>query len=130
MEQEAKKSNKILDFFVKTLNGMAYGLFATLIIGTILGTIGGFFANGAGNGFCDFMFNLIGDGKGSGLAYLLQMLTGAGIGIGIALALKCDPLKTIVLGAVDELSAYLSLSAKFVKDNTIFTNVAKQCSKT
>ena len=33
---QEKKNNKILDFFMKTLNGMAYGLFATLIIGTIL----------------------------------------------------------------------------------------------
>lgn len=34
-----KKSNPVLDFFWKTLNGMAYGLFSTLIIGTIFGTI-------------------------------------------------------------------------------------------
>ena len=42
---EEKQNNKILDFFIKTLNGMAYGLFATLIIGTIIGTIGTFFKN-------------------------------------------------------------------------------------
>ena len=34
------KENKVLDFFIKTLNGMAYGLFATLIVGTIIKTIG------------------------------------------------------------------------------------------
>ena len=46
--EEAKKENKVLDFFTKTLNGMAYGLFATLIIGTIFGTIGTLFGYGAG----------------------------------------------------------------------------------
>ena len=29
---EEKKSKKVLNFFITTLNGMAYGLFATLII--------------------------------------------------------------------------------------------------
>ena len=41
MEKEEKKSKKILNFVIKTMNGMAYGLFATLIVGTILATIGG-----------------------------------------------------------------------------------------
>ena len=52
---EEKKVNKVGEFFIKTLNGMAYGLFATLIIGTIFGTIGTLFGYGAGNPFCDFM---------------------------------------------------------------------------
>ena len=42
-EDEPKKENKVLSFLITTLNGMAYGLFATLIIGTIIATIGGFF---------------------------------------------------------------------------------------
>ena len=40
--KEVKKENKILEFFMQTLNGMAIGLFATLIIGTIFGAIGYF----------------------------------------------------------------------------------------
>ena len=40
---EVKKGKKVLDFVIKTMNGMAYGLFSTLIVGTILATIGGFF---------------------------------------------------------------------------------------
>ena len=112
-----KEEKPILNFFIKTLNGMAYGLFATLIIGTIFATIGGLFKYGAGNGFCDFMANVIGDGKG-GLSYVLQILTGAGIGVGISLALKFDPLKTVVLAAVGELAAYFSLTTKFVTDAT------------
>ena len=112
-----KEEKPVLNFFIKTLNGMAYGLFATLIIGTIFATIGGLFKYGQGNGFCDFMASVIGDGKG-GLSYVLQILTGAGIGVGISLALKFDPLKTVVLAAVGELAAYFSLTTKFVTDAT------------
>ena len=112
-----KENKPVLNFLIKTLNGMAYGLFATLIIGTIFATIGGLFKYGEGNPFCDFMFNVIGNGKG-GISYVLQILTGAGIGVGIALALKFDPLKTIVLAGAGELAAYFSLSTKFVTDPT------------
>ena len=110
-----EKDNKVLDFFIKTLNGMAYGLFATLIIGTILGTIGTLFSYGEGNGFCDFMTSIFGTGK-NGISFVFQVLTGAGIGVGIALALKFDPLKTVVLAAVGEAAAYFSLSTKFVSE--------------
>ncbi|MCR5332657.1 MAG: PTS sugar transporter subunit IIC [Bacilli bacterium] len=113
--QEEKKSKKVLEFFSKTLNGMAYGLFATLIIGTIFGTIGMLFHYGEGKKFCDFMFTIFGNGS-TGISYVLQILTGAGIGVGIALALKFDPLKTIVLAAVGEGAAYFSLTTKFVTE--------------
>lgn len=118
-----KKPNLILDFFTKTLNGMAYGLFATLIIGTIFGTIATLFNYGAGNPFCDFMNMILtssfNEGK-FGLAFILQVLTGAGIGVGIALSLKFDPLKTVVLAAVGECAALFSLSTKFVEQPGAF----------
>ena len=113
MENEKINRKTVGEFFIKTLNGMAYGLFATLIIGTIFATIGTLFSYGSGNSFCDFMTNIIGTGKG-GISYVLQILTGAGIGVGIALALKFDPLKTITLAVVGEGAAYFSLSTKFV----------------
>lgn len=118
-----KKPNRVLDFFTKTLNGMAYGLFATLIIGTIFGTIATLFNYGAGNPFCDFMNMILtssfNEGK-FGLAFILQVLTGAGIGVGIALSLKFDPLKTVVLAAVGECAALFSLSTKFVEQPGAF----------
>lgn len=115
MEETEKKKNRIGEFFITTLNGMAHGLFATLIVGTIIGTIGGLFLNGNGNPFCDFMFKVLGNSK-SGISYCLQALTGAGIGIGIAMALKMSSLHVIVMGAVGEIAAFLSLSTKFCID--------------
>ena len=117
-EKEISKGQSVKEFFIKTLNGMAYGLFATLIIGTIFGTIGALFNYGAGNGFCDFMVTILGVNGNKGLSYVLQVITGAGIGVGIALALKFDPLKTVVLAAVGELTAYFSLTTKFVTAGT------------
>lgn len=94
------KDKKVLDFFITSLNGMAHGLFATLIVGTILGTA---------EQLCGI----------AGPSHVLQSMTGAGIGAGIALALKFDPLKTIVLSAAGELAAYFSLSTKFVTEGTL-----------
>lgn len=122
--QENKQPNKILDFFMKTLNGTAYGLFATLIIGTILGTIGTFFSYGAGNPFCDFMSRLFSSNAAKpGLAYVFQVLTGAGIGVGVALSLKFDPLKVVLLGVVGQVAAFFSLSTSFVESEAKFTEL-------
>lgn len=116
-EKSVKKENKVMSFLITTLNGMAYGLFATLIIGTILNTIGGFFPNGEGaNEFCKFMNSTI-----CGGATVLQLLTGAGIGVGIALALKLNPLQSIVAAGAGEIAAYFALSTKFVTDGVINT---------
>lgn len=121
---EEKQEKPVLSFLMKTLNGMAYGLFATLIVGTIFATIGKLFSYGAEtSNFCNFinqMFNghtTIVGGKEVGwlgIATILQNLTGAGIGVGIALSLKFDPLKTIVLAAVGEIAACTSLGTTFI----------------
>lgn len=121
IKNEEKLGKKIGNFFITTLNGMAHGLFATLIIGTIIGTIGGLFQSGAGNAFCDFMIKVLGDGK-EGLSLCLQYLTGAGIGIGIAMALKMTSLNVVVMGAVGEIAAFLSLSSKFCIDPSNYTD--------
>ena len=112
---------KILNFFTLTLGGMANGLFATLIIGTIFATIGSFFTIWPESGFCQFMVDVIGTSTHkTGLSNVLQVLTGAGIGVGIALALKFDTLKTICLAAVGELAAYFSMTVN--KEGVLVTN--------
>ena len=52
------KENKVLKFFAKTLNGMAYGLFATLIVGTIFSAIGMIFKS-FNNDFGNFMYGIM-----------------------------------------------------------------------
>lgn len=108
----AMKKNKILDFITVTLSGMANGLFATLIIGTIFSTIGSIFEIWPDNSFCNFMAEAIGTNKvNTGLSYVLKIVTGAGIGVGIALSLKFEPLKVIILGVVGEVAAYFSMGS-------------------
>ena len=119
MENEEKTGKRILNFFIKTMNGMAYGLFATLIAGTILGTIGWLFTFDKDNQICKWIVHAIGDKGASGVSQVLQMLTGAGIGIGIAISLKFDAIKTIVLGLVGETASFFSLSSKFVTEGVI-----------
>ena len=115
MENTQKQPNKILNFFMTTLNGTAYGLFATLIVGTILATIGYFFSLGVDNEFCKFMSRIFSSNAATpGISYVFQVLTGAGIGVGVALSLKFDPLKTVILGVVGEAAAFFSLSTTFV----------------
>lgn len=108
--QERKKI--VLPFLITTLNGMAYGLFATLIVGTIIGTISTLFSKGD-NDVCQFIAKIL--SSKDGVAKILQCLTGAGIGVGIALALKQTPLVTIVIAAVGSLAAYFSLPTSFVE---------------
>ena len=120
VKEQQVGDKKEQNFFIKTLNGMAYGLFATLIIGTIFATIGNLFGYGAETSkFCAFMLHLFNGHKTEtasyiGISNVLQCLTGAGVGIGIALALKFDPLKTIVLASVGEIAACTSLSTSFI----------------
>ena len=81
---KVKKGKKVLDFVIKTMNGMAYGLFSTLIVGTILATIGGFFNESS------YIGKII-----VTVAKFLQNMTGLGIGLGVAWSLKLDGLKMI-----------------------------------
>ncbi|NLV29154.1 MAG: PTS sugar transporter subunit IIC [Erysipelotrichaceae bacterium] len=113
MENEKLTRKKVSDFLLKSLNGMAYGFFATLIIGTIFGTIGTLFKYGQGNPFCDFMVNILGTGD-KGFSNVLQIVTGFGIGVGVGLALKFESLKVITLGFIGQLAAYFSLKTDFV----------------
>ena len=87
---------KILkEIFIDGLSGMASGLFATLIIGTIIVQIGGLIPGPIGQ-------------------YLMMMgkvasaLTGAGIGVGTALRLKASPLVVVSAATAGMTSAFAS----------------------
>lgn len=83
-----KKGAKVLSvvkklcnrWFIDAFSGMALGLFATLIAGTIISQIGSWCGN---NAFADLLKTL---------GNFSKMLMGAGIGVGIAYKLKAKPL--------------------------------------
>ena len=85
--------------FIDGLSGMAQGLFATLIIGTIL---------------CQIAM-LIGTGNAVG-AYIDMMgkvaktITGAGIGVGVAAKLKASPLTTVSAAVAGMVGAFPRLA--------------------
>lgn len=81
----------VYNYIIKTMNGMAFGLFSTLIIGTIIGMLAKILG-------LDFLNNL---------ADLLKTLTGVGIGIGIAWSLKLDSLKLIAAGVAGGIASGL-----------------------
>ena len=83
--KEGLMLKKIQSFLMTTMNGMTYGLFATLIVGVIIDQIG----------------------KLSGIPFLtnpiyitLGSLMGAGIGLGIGLSLKLQGLKLVTAGII------------------------------
>ena len=79
---------KLLDrIFIDGLSGMAQGLFATLIIGTIIQQIGTF----TGGNIGDMIYML---GK------VAAGMTGAGIGVGVARKLDAGHLVIVSAGVV------------------------------
>lgn len=87
---------KILkEIFIDGLSGMASGLFATLIIGTIICQIGALIPGVAGA-----YFVLIGK--------VASALTGAGIGVGVASKLKASPLVMVSAATAGMVSAFAS----------------------
>ena len=85
---------KLLDqIFIDGLGGMAQGLFATLIIGTIIQQIGLFMGGGTG----DLIYEL---GK------IAAGLTGAGIGVGVARKLEAGHLVIVSAAVVGMIGAF------------------------
>jgi len=107
-----KKLKKWLNrIFIDGLTGMAQGLFATLIVGTIIQQIG----------------NLIGGSLGD-LIFLLgkvaAALTGAGIGVGVAYRFKESPLVTVsaaITGMVGAFASKLLAGAVLVEGSIVLT---------
>lgn len=102
--------NYLNRLFIDGLSGMALGLFATLIIGTIIKQIGSYIPGALGN-----YLVLIGQ--------CASLLTGAGIGIGVAVKLnEKAPLLVISSAAAGLVGAYASkiIGGTFYADN-VFT---------
>lgn len=81
--------------FVEGLTGMAHGLFATLIIGTILTQLGGLLPAELG-------------ATAALLGRVAASVTGAGIGVGTALRLKASTFTTVCAGVVGQVGAHAS----------------------
>ncbi|MCH5273550.1 MAG: PTS sugar transporter subunit IIC [Lachnospiraceae bacterium] len=107
MKNKLKKwANEI---FIEGLSGMAMGLFATLIIGTIIQQIGTLIGGTIG----DFLFQI---GK------VASAVTGAGIGVGVAIKFKESTLVTVSAATAGMVGAFASkLLAGAVVDGSIVT---------
>ena len=91
-----ERLKKALDrFFIDGLSAMAHGLFATLIIGTIIQQIGTLIGGPAG----DMIYAL---GK------VAASLTGAGIGAAVAYKFKESPLVVVSASAAGMIGAFAS----------------------
>ena len=89
--------------FIDGLSGMAYGLFSTLIIGTIICQI----AKLVGSNIVADYLNAMGS--------VAKTLTGAGIGVGVACKLKSIPLTTVAAAVAGMIGAFPNIA------NTQFT---------
>ncbi|WMC93102.1 PTS transporter subunit IIC [Kineothrix sp. MB12-C1] len=99
-----EKLKKVLnEIFIEGMSGMASGLFATLIIGTIIQQIGNIIPGSIG----EYLFLM---GK------VAAALTGAGIGCGAAVRLKSSPLvilSTAVAGMIGAFAAKIIEGSAF-----------------
>lgn len=86
--------------FIDGLSGMAYGLFSTLIIGTIICQI----AKLVGG-------NVVGDYLNA-MGSVAKTLTGAGIGVGVACKLKSSPLTTVCAAVCGMIGAFPRISVE------------------
>ncbi len=84
--------------FIDGLSGMAYGLFSTLIIGTIICQIGSL----VGDNTIGIYLNAIGS--------VAKTITGAGIGVGVAVKLKASPLTTVSAAVAGLIGAFPNAS--------------------
>ncbi len=92
MEKIKKLFNHI---FIDGLSGMAQGLFATLIIGTIIQQIGTFIGGNTG----DMIF---------AISKVAAALTGAGIGVGVAYKYKASQLVVVSAAVAGLIGAFAS----------------------
>jgi uncharacterized membrane protein len=95
---------KVLSYiFIDGLSGMAIGLFATLIIGTIIEKIGSFIPGEPG-----VLIQIVGK--------FAKFMMGAGIGLGMGYKLKKAPLVSISAGVVGMIASF---AGKFMLNNDV-----------
>lgn len=96
-----ERTKKLLSYiFIDGLSGMALGLFATLIIGTMVDTLGDIIcALGAPQVGAYFIY----------LGQIAQFLTGLGIALGMGYKLKKAPLVAISAGVVGFLASFAAV---------------------
>ena len=94
--------------FIDGLSGMASGLFATLIIGTILGQVG-VYVGGTAGGYMIF------------IASAAKALTGAGIGVGIACKYQAPILVAASAAVAGTVGAYAGrmIDGSFLADGSV-----------
>ncbi|MBQ3060983.1 MAG: PTS sugar transporter subunit IIC [Lachnospiraceae bacterium] len=94
--------------FIDGLSGMALGLFATLLVGTIAAQIGGFIGGRTGGYIIT-------------VAALAKTLTGAGIGVGVATKLKQSPLVVVSAAVAGMTGAFASeiIAGRFANMGTL-----------
>lgn len=108
-----KKQNKALSickklckrWFIDAFSGMAFGLFATLIAGTIVCQIASWCGK---NAFASLL---------GGFGNMAKMLMGAGIGIGIAYKLKAKPLVIFTAAVAGLIGAFSDKIIDIVLNN-------------
>ncbi len=92
---ETTKKRQVLEYFIKTLNGMAKGLFATFIIGVIVEQVAIAFDSHHLFELADILKSFLGVGIGVGVAHSLGLkdlkLVGGAVAGGIATAIMFDP---------------------------------------
>ncbi len=105
MDKVKKLLNRI---FIDGLSGMALGLFATLIVGTIVKQIGTLIGGDIGN-----ILTMLGT--------VASVLTGAGIGLGVAYKFKESPLVVLSAATAGMVGAYASkiLAGTLIVDGAV-----------
>lgn len=93
------KNKGVSNFFITSFNGMAIGLFSTLIISVILLQFSKLFGNIPGY---DFISTGLLD-----LSNILKPFMGIGIGFGVAIALKLEGIKLVVAGVAGGIATKL-----------------------
>lgn len=98
--------------FIDGLSGMALGLFATLIVGTILGQVGNYISGTIG------VYVLY-------VATVAKALMGVGIGVGVAAKFKYSPLVTVSAGVVGFIGSFATniMNGTMISGSVI--NIAK-----